>query len=51
MVKIDIKMPESCEKCPCYHDEYEACKVKKRKLNWIEYLKGKPEWCPLIEAK
>ena len=49
MIKIDIEMPVSCIDCPCYNDDYEACKVKRRKLSWIEYLNDKPDWCPLIE--
>lgn len=50
MIKIDMEMPKGCWDCPCYNDDYELCKAKKRILNWIEYLKGKPDWCPWIEV-
>jgi hypothetical protein len=54
MIQIDIKMPVSCEKCPCknpwigsFQLEF-TCGVNKKRLGSIY---EKPDWCPLIEVK
>lgn len=59
MVKIDIPMPKSCEKCPMYYDGY-ACSLPyaplpdKDESDWYNSGKDSIERhpnCPLIEVK
>ena len=45
-ILINVQMPETCGKCPCYDPEYNWCNVANRD---IERSHGKPDWCPLVK--
>ena len=61
MIAINISMPTSCNKCPCYYATEGAfeniCQAKNCE-NWEEAMVTidniqvkKPDWCPLIDLK
>lgn len=51
-VYINMEMPKSCGKCPCFHAENpmycQAVKADKNKKIIAPYGKPRPEWCPLV---
>ena len=47
MVKINIRMPDNCQDCPCMNEET-YCQAKNKPLNSETYNKRRPRWCPLI---
>ena len=55
MIMFDIKMPEKCGQCPCFHAENpmycQAVKADRDKRIVAPYRDPRPEWCPLIECK
>lgn len=54
MIQINIPMPESCIKCPCYdHTMYGRCKAKDiwfgvEDESWNS--NERPNWCPFREV-
>lgn len=55
MVQIDIKMPEKCGLCPCFHAEHPMyCQLisppEKTKRIVNPYGLPRPDWCPLIDV-
>lgn len=61
VVLILNEFPESCDKCPCYDIESDACQAEKRLVPdecisrtheyYLSYRKvHRPDWCPLKES-
>ena len=60
MIQIDMPMPPTCNLCRFHEIEWEwnnehhsRCQVNKKRIptpSKNDYPKGKPKWCPLIEA-
>ena len=56
MILINIKMPESCNKCPFLDYTYGCCElysygVHNRYDLPIKYYDSRPDWCELKEIK
>ena len=55
MIEINMKMPEKCGLCPCFHYENpmycQAVKADKNKKIVNPYGSQRPEWCPLKEQE
>jgi hypothetical protein len=55
MIEINMKMPEKCGLCPCFHFENpmycQAVKADKNKKIVNPYGAPRPEWCPLKEQE
>ena len=57
MIKIDMEMPENCEKCRMVDSEFIYCHAKKDINAWECWdeldtgQKRRPSWCPLIEVQ
>lgn len=55
MIQIDISMPESCTKCPCFSGAvYGKCNANQKWMGASEspwHSKERPKWCPLKEVK
>ena len=51
MILIDMKMPQRCGQCPCFHAETQmycqAVKPSKEKQIIAPYGLNRPDWCPL----
>lgn len=48
----DMKMPDKCGQCPCFHYEYpmycQATKEINNKIPGAPYEMPRPDWCPLV---
>jgi len=48
---LEIDVPEKCEECPCYNDDFVACQAvsdSKYKMKTIDYdTEGRASFCPL----
>lgn len=57
MIKINMEMPENCEKCRMVDEEFAYCHAKGNQNSWecwdeLDNGKNKrPSWCPLIEVQ
>jgi hypothetical protein len=53
MIEINMRMPEKCGFCPCFHYNNpiycQAVKADKNKKIVNPYGAPRPEWCPLKE--
>ena len=52
MILIDKPMPESCEECPCYDDEYNYCNGLDKPVDediWWNHVRRRMDGCPLQE--
>ena len=55
MIMLDIKMPEKCGLCPCFHAENpmycQAVKADRNKRIVAPYGDPRPEWCPIRDCE
>ena len=55
MIEINMKMPEKCGLCPCFHFENpihcQAVRADKDRRIVNPYGSPRPEWCPLKEQE
>ena len=54
MLLIDKPMPETCEKCPCYDEEFNYCNVLEKAVDkdiWWDSVRRRMDDCPLRETK
>lgn len=58
MIRVDMKMPESCAQCPLLMKVPFAeffptwlCRIRWKQVDMDGICKHRPEWCPMKEDK
>ena len=52
MIVLDMPLPESCKRCPCYESNKYKCKVTGHMMDSRERIRStRLRDCPLIEIK